>query len=506
MTYNRRDWLTAVALTLVIAILAACAVTPGITDWGDDFAGYINEGMAIADGRFQEQTALNYEQHPSALTREARDNRLVYVWGYPLAQALVYKLVGFDRVNYTSVIWYKAPLVISLALLAGVLYLLFRRRFDWTVSVFLALLFCVSGSLYIEINRLYSDLMFLFVSSLALLLMECYADHSENMILGLGYGIALWLTHETRLNGMAICAAAALGHVCRQGKGFISPKALWRSLYPYMTFVLLCIVSEHLWLAPATPNISDVGTATGKEISNNLKFYWNLIFRYFSDLPGMTLPIVGYVMAALSALGIVVKGFNRQNLYLTVLMFGTFAVLILLPYDQGLRYVFNCLPILLMYAVYGAQLVMIGVRKVLRGRKAVETVGLVLLYAIVAELLFFPCAAQAIRDYNNLTHWGEKTMYDVYTDEAIEAYRFIQANTPEDAVIAFVKPRALYMNTQRRSFNPGVNGHELMDADYYLYCKLAYGDFPNIKPATVDGTAIMDNDWFTLIRLNHSGT
>ena len=173
---------------------------------------------------------------------------------------------------------------------------------------------------------------------------------------------------------------------------------------------------------------------------------------------------------------------------------------------RSLRYLFNCLPILLMYAVYGAQLVMVGVRKVLRGRKAVETVGLVLLYAIVAELLFFPCAAQAIRDYNNLTHWGEKDKYDVYTDEAIEAYRFVQANTPEDAVIAFVKPRALYMNTQRRSFNPGINGHELKDADYDLYCTLAYGDFPNIKPEMVDGTAIMDNDWFTLIRLNHSGT
>jgi len=54
VTYNRRDWLTAVALTLVIAILAACAVTTGVPDWGDDFAGYMNEGMAIADGRFQE--------------------------------------------------------------------------------------------------------------------------------------------------------------------------------------------------------------------------------------------------------------------------------------------------------------------------------------------------------------------------------------------------------------------------------------------------------------------
>lgn len=71
MTYNRRDWLTAAALFLVIAILAACAVTTGVPDWGDDFAAYINEGMAIADGRFQEQAALNYFQHPTTITKHA---------------------------------------------------------------------------------------------------------------------------------------------------------------------------------------------------------------------------------------------------------------------------------------------------------------------------------------------------------------------------------------------------------------------------------------------------
>ena len=58
MTYDRRDWLTAAVLLLFVLILAVCAVTPGITDWGDDFAGYINEGMAISDGRFQEQYAV----------------------------------------------------------------------------------------------------------------------------------------------------------------------------------------------------------------------------------------------------------------------------------------------------------------------------------------------------------------------------------------------------------------------------------------------------------------
>ena len=47
-------------------------------------------------------------------------------------------------------------------------------------------------------------------------------------------------------------------------------------------------------------------------------------------------------------------------------------------------------------------------------------------------------------------------------------YRFIQEELLEDAVIAFGKPRALYLNTGRTSFKVGVNGHETGEADYYL--------------------------------------
>lgn len=63
------------------------------------------------------------------MPEEATDGKLVYVWGYPLMLAGVYKIVGFDRVNYSSIIWYKIPLLLSLAFTGGALTLFFRRRF-----------------------------------------------------------------------------------------------------------------------------------------------------------------------------------------------------------------------------------------------------------------------------------------------------------------------------------------------------------------------------------------
>lgn len=501
MTYNRRDWLTAAALFLVIAILATCAVTTGVPDWGDDFAAYINEGMAIADGRFQEQAALNYVQHPTTITRETKENRLVYVWGYPLAQAVVYKLVGFDREGYSSVIWYKAPLVVSLALLAGVLYLLFRRRFSWEIAIFLSLLFCVTQDFYEAINRLYADIPFLFISCLTLLLMECYADGDRGWVLGLFYGVALWLTHETRLNGMAVCSVAAIGHVLRRGKDLKQKHAVWVMAFPYLIFLMLTLISERLWLAPATSNLSEVGTADAAMIREHIQYYWKMIVKYLSDLPGMTIPAVGYIMALSAIIGIVAKGFAKENIHLTLLMFGTLVVDVVLPYTQGLRYLYNFLPILLMYAVYGVTCILGKLSKIIRDKKVMKTVGLTVVCIIAAEMLFFSLAAQITRDYINLKNRGAKNTDDVYSDAAIEAYQYIRKNTPEDAVIAFAKPRALYMNTQRQAFRPGINGHEVTDADYFLFCKLKYGDFPDIDPMTVRGKIIADNERFTLYKM-----
>ena len=507
MTDSRRDWLYAGLICLFILVLSIGFFTTGVTNWGDDFAAYLNEGMAIADGRFEEQAVLNYEQHPSSLTKEAENGKLVYVWGYPLFQAAIYKLIGFDRVDYSSLIWYKIPHIFSLSIVAGVLYLFFRRRFKSDISAFLALLFCTSGDLFEVINRLYSDLPFLLLSFLTLILMECYAEE-EKWSLGIFYGIVLWLTHETRLNGFTICAVAVIGHILRKGRQLLDKKTLCHSLMPYVVFIILTVASEHLWLAPATLNLSDVGTASSAENSKNVHYYWKLIRDYLSDLPGMRIPAVGYAAVVFDIIGLVRKGIKKENLHLTLLMLGTLAVLVMLPYREGLRYLYSILPILLMYMVYGVQTVFHLLQKGAEKKhflKKVETVCVIVTCVVAAEMLFFSIAAQITRDYINLTHWDEKDEYDVYCDEAIETYRFIQNNTPEDAVIAFAKPRALYLNTQRRSFRPDINDHEIMNADYFLYCKLKYGDFPKVDPESVPVESIMDNEWFTLYEVQKDG-
>ena len=99
--YSKQDWLCVLMVDLFIFLMVMTSLTVGVNSWGDDFAAYISEGISIADGTFQEQTKRNYLMHPSDLPKEANASGLVYVWGYPLLLSAVYKVVGFDRVDYS---------------------------------------------------------------------------------------------------------------------------------------------------------------------------------------------------------------------------------------------------------------------------------------------------------------------------------------------------------------------------------------------------------------------
>ena len=114
----RREWYMVTALALAVLMLCLFSLD-GFCFWGDDYAAYINQAIALSEGRFDEQARLNYIMHPSIMVEEAEKGELVYVWGYPLILSLCYALAGFDRTLYTSIALYKLPSVLALAWLAS---------------------------------------------------------------------------------------------------------------------------------------------------------------------------------------------------------------------------------------------------------------------------------------------------------------------------------------------------------------------------------------------------
>lgn len=477
--YTIRDYVAALLVTVFVLIIGIPSVTAGVPEWGDDFAAYINEGIAIADGDFHGLTVRNYTMHPSDLSAEASEDGLVYVWGYPLFLAGIYKIVGFDRVDYSTVAYYKIPSLLSLALLGGVLVLFFRRRFPLVVSAALALLLCFSSEFFYSINILYSDLTFLFFSMLTLLVAEIYPEHADGKkwpLYSVLYGIVLWLTHEIRLNGMTVCAVAILGHAIFVFKNFkgIGRKKIINHIVPYVVFAILTLATEHLWLAPATSNMSDVGRASADIMAVNIIYYGEMICGYLGSLFGFKLNALGVVAVLFIVLGILFKGI-KENLHLTLLLLGTLVVDVMLPYEQGIRYIYNILPLLLLFASYGLGEIWRSVRNSVKKLplKQLRIAGI----ALLILMLVLPVIDQMKVVVYNLGHREEVLSGDVYDEQAVDMYNYIQANLPTDCTIAFGKPRALYLNTNRMAFRTGFNGHRIYEADYYLEYLIPNSEF-----------------------------
>ncbi len=503
--YDFKDLLCALFVTLFIFILGAGFLTKGAIYWGDDFAAYISEGISIAEGTFDQQQKINYFYHPSPLPEEAADGTLVYVWGYPLLQAVVYKLVGFD---FQSIIFYKIPALLGLALTGGCLVLFFCRRFSLLVSVFLSVIFCMSGDFLDAPETMYADVPFLFFSMLVLLLMEMFTDevvkNKPVVLTSLAAGAAMWMTYETRLNGIAICLAAFLGFVISSFTNKVRLKQSWKVLFPYIVMGILVFVSEHFWLAPATANLSDF---LQKSEINTLEHYTFLLSAYFSTLFGIYIPHSGLVLLAVGILGMATRGW-KNNLYLTILTVGTFLVVINLPYVQGLRYLYQTILFVVMYIAYGFQFIGSGIMnfctKVFKPGEKTDPNRMWQLISttVLCMILIIASISPVFRSIRSFERRDEKGQMDVYSDEAIEVYNYIQNHVPYDEVIAFAKPRALYLNTGHISMRPDVNGHKLEDADYYLYTKF---DFPDYEQPDLQGVvkkAVVDNDAFTLYRLD----
>ena len=288
--------------------------------------------------------------------------------------------------------------------------------------------------------------------------------------LGIGLGIMMWYTYVTRLNGITILAVVAMGHALRllSNRKKLSPQEVVYQLLPYLVFIALRFGSR-LFLPDATSNLSDVGKASQEVMLENLKFYLSLLKSYANHLIGFCVLPLWLPMAVLALLGLCTAGFSRENLPFTILLAGTIAVLAGLPYIQGLRYMFNILPILLMYTAMGGMQAGKWIQTKLPMLQKISIVR-----PVAAAILIFVVACQLLNGVVNIQNNRQPAATDVYSEKAIEAYHYIQENIPEDALIGFVKPRALYLNTERMSFRLGQNGRDLEDADYYLVTPVVY--------------------------------
>jgi len=468
----KKDMVTAVVLFLIVTLLGAGLLDKG-HDWGDDFAAYLLQAQAIADGTMEEQSRINRIIHPSELSfgGEELPDTVTYVWGYPMALSAIYKVIGYDPADGGIPIAYKLPNLLAYASFAAIVYLFYRRRFSYQASLFMALLFALHTDMLEYVNLVMSDVFCLTLTMLALLLLEVFLaceDKKRKMLLGVLLGVVLWYNYEVRLNSVAVIYIVLFAHVLSLIKARPAKREWAAHLAPYAALLVLLGVS--LCMMPqATSNTAHIASGPNSWIIYNLRYYNEVIRGWLHGmLPAAVPEFVVYAAYACVLIGVLSAGI-RQNLHLTVLMLGTFAVVLLLPYAQPIRYLFNALPLIVMYAVYGAQ----WIWKRIRGRM-LQKVLPVFRYAgyaaMVVSILSMTLNVSA-KLGEQAAMGGIEFRYGAYCDDAQEVWTYIRDNTDEDDRIACMKPRAAMLNTERLCYAPGINGNQYADMDYLLAFK-----------------------------------
>jgi len=468
------DLIIAFLLAFVILTAAFINLGKGLSSWGDDFAAYLSDSIAISRNRLPEQTKINYYYHPSPMDDGVSEEGLVYPWGYSLFLTAVYEAVGFDRTDFSDIIYYKIPSMLALALTAGVLYLYFRRRLSRLFSALIVLFFSISADIFRLLNSLYSDIVFLAFAVLSLYAAERYREiDSRKTVSKTLYAVfcaLVFLTaYEVRLNGFTLVLVSLLHHMifAVSEKKLRSLREITFLLLPYILFGLFVVLGD-LILLPVTHNVSDTSISIRGILSNVCHYAYRFVV-YTSDLLGGIPAELAVIMFVPFAVGFFAHGFKKDFIHITALFVGTLLVLFYLPFRQGMRYTYHILPFYIYYVVMGIKTVYAFLKKKLPSKATTLLKGAAAV--LTAVCLFISYGDIIASGVSNLKADRVSEKDSPYSEASIDMYGYIRENTGDDSIICFFKPRQLYLATERLSFRHAVNGHDVFEADYLLMTK-----------------------------------
>jgi len=523
----KKDRLIAVALALAIFVLGYINLDNNC-NWGDDYAAYMADGIAMAEGRYDEQIKLNVILRSGKLVDKQSEH--VHAFGYPVLLAVVNLLSGFDTQDFSNLFLYKLPSLISLSVMAGVYFLFLRKRLGTAVSILMTLALCGDMTLHYEIRNLGNDIVFLAFSTCSFYVMERYLDTPQGkkrVICGIFLGILLWYTYSVRLNGIVSAVCVLLAQIIwllRNRKGLTITE-----IVPLGTFLFLFAIFN-IFIFPQPTSTSSAGDVSLANLIEGSKYYFGMLHmwaRHFAaivlELPvkllatalysifdspeicamvsrtenfiyAQVFDVLAYIFLLCSLIGIFAVGAKR-DIHIIAFLFASFIGTAALCLGQELRYLHVLLPFLLMYAVEGGKWLLgqIAGKKSPQGRN-----GKKLKAALAALLCIFSVVPLAKAGVTNLKNNNQEDL-TAYSRGAIEVYNYIQSELDEDDTIAFFKPRAMYINTQRVSLLPQDEGFDITDADYYLYY-IPSNDLLITKDLADDYEACFENYEFILYR------
>ncbi len=476
-----------VVLAGVSAALVVCGLTNG-HEWGGDFAAYVMQGLSLVEGNVSGFVEAN---RFTILESSAPLGPVTYPWGFPLALAPVIAVFG------TNLLALKA--VGSMAFL-GFLVLLwvgFRRDHTRVGTLSLVALFALNPTMLEFTNRILSDLPFLFLSTLCLIMIRSTvidgaAPRRRRDLAAIGFVAALaWFV---RPNGLLLLGGLGAAHFVHGANGARPGRPSARTLLPYGVFAVMMIVATLV-----SPSGGGQGSAildvSLPRIVTHFRYYLELPSRFLTDVPhglllyGASLPlaIVGLLRRAKSDVHVVVYG------VLTLLLY------IAWPSRQGLRFLLPVLPFYISFVLTGIEAFIESAPE--RMRAVHRACCAVPIGAVLVAMTIASTSAAA----GNLER-GRATTAGPYSPDAAAMFEFVERSTAPDDVVLFYRPRIMRMLTDR----PSITAHtptSLGSGDVlvlYLHPSANEQVEPGaVRPFEVSGDAVLEyeNPSFRVFRL-----
>lgn len=309
---------------------------------------------------------------------------------------------------------------------------------------------------------------------------------------GLITGMAVYLAVVVRYAGyflllvLLITQIQQLVAMRKQGTAWHNRyRAVVSFLLPYVTFLTLYFVVGQLIPYPST-QAADVRRINLSTFIYNIGFYAYLLVRFIcSFVPfGQQLPRLVQVIIALPLILFMLWGIIkmwRREMHLILYVLGTMLTLLLLPYNQGFRYIFNILPVVLLFVAHGG-------KKLAEKEGKPQKAGWRVLLAALCMGLLFNTSFYAARNMSQ----GRIRQEGPYSISAQQAYQYIRDNLSDEERVLFCKARGLTFNTQRLSYWRVHTALAQGDKSYYL---LASTDDEIAKDVNADYKAVADSGY-----------
>ena len=484
------------AIILLSITLAFCLLTRD-HDWGDDWAAYVMQSVAITKGETREFLADNTFTMRESTRFFGPD---AYPWGLPTFLAPFVLACG-----PLNIFCLKFINLIFFALCLWAFYAFLARRLPTLEACLLLAVFAVSPVLLKFADLIQSDIPFLFFSTLALLLIEEIILRDDAPLgsprKNIWLGAILFLAFFVRTNGILLVATLFLTQVylywrTRPRLALDPKRILTIGLTPYLVFGLLTLGNLIVFPAGEGSHLEHLAALTPSSLLANLSSYLAMPSLFFADLPQSVI-VYGFLIPFFIG-GLILN--HKRDIHVVIYFLLSYALFIVWPEQQGIRFLFPLLPFFVYFAYRGMTATSFALTK--KYQRLGQRLTRIFWLAVVAVFAWVSFGLAL----DNLEQ-GRGPYGNVLDPVSIEMFDFIKTNTPSDAIVAFYKPRALRLFTNRDTLM--IESCDALHKASYVVLRKSRGAVDQIAPNDVTSCnpslsliEMFDNEKFVIYQIS----